>query len=789
MKIINFKRAVCAVLIALFFVVYPSMGKQVDAAEQTGNIQTPDVPVLRKIDIVDLPASIQILLEAGNSLKYTSFILMDPPRLVIDLPGVSLGEFTKSIIVGKGSVLQIDPVETTTPVRIARLNIRLSNDKTVPQIFSKSNVLIIDIPSMPPVQSDDKTPFKPELNMVRELIFNESGDKSSFKIVADNEINADTFIVDGDKLVVDVKDADTSIEASENVLDGKLISKIRMGVHTEPSNKVRFVADLKKAIKYDVNKKGNELTINVYSKEEKIPPPVQLASTSTKAIDVPKVVKSTNVEVSQTPEEDKVKIASAPKEVKVDKSPKVEVSQAPKEKQVTAVVVPQEIKADNPTKVEAPQAPKEKKVAAVVAPQEVNVASVKNNTQHNARKVSLDFQDADVVNVLRLLAEVSKLNMIIGDNVKGKITIKMLDVPWDQALNIILKMKGLGKIHENNVVRIDTLANIAQQQEEEARAKDAMVKAEDLSTKIIPVNYARARELAESIRKTLSTRGDITIDDRTNTLIVKDVADKHEEILYLLKILDRPTPQVLIEARIVQADTNFARDLGVQWGGSYATNPGDYNMGVVSGPTGTVGAPTTGFAVNLPASGIAGTKGSFGLTIGKTIGDAFNLDLRLSAGETKGLTKILSAPKIATLDNREAIIQQGESIPYKTYSQEGTKTEFIDATLTLKVTPKVTPDGHISMNIKITKNRQGSIVVEGTPSINKKEATTEVLVKDGETTVIGGIYELSDSDNISMLPWMHHIPVLGWLFKNTSKTNIKSELLIFITPKIIPVTS
>ena len=201
-----------------------------------------------------------------------------------------------------------------------------------------------------------------------------------------------------------------------------------------------------------------------------------------------------------------------------------------------------------------------------------------------------------------------------------------------------------------------------------------------------------------------------------------------------------------------------------------------------------MGAPTTGFVVNLPASGVAGAKGNLGFTIGKTVGDAFNLDLRLSAGETKGLTKVLSAPKIATLDNREATIQQGESIPYKTVSQGGTKTEFIDATLTLKVTPKVTPDGHIAMNIKITKNRQGSIVVEGTPSINKKEATTEVLVKDGETTVIGGIYEISDVDNLSAVPWVHHVPLLGWLFKSTQKSNIKSELLIFITPKIIPVT-
>src|SRR3972149_645144 len=672
MKIINVRGAVSAVLIALCLFIYPSAGEQVNAEEYNGNIQTPDMHVLRRIEIVDLPASTQILLEAGNSLKYTSFTLMDPPRRVVALTGVSLGEFTKPIMVGKGAVLQIDPVQADTPVRIARLNIKLSNDKTVPQIFSKSNVLIIDIPTMMPVQSDDEAPVKPRLNMVRELIFNESGDKDSIKIIADNEINADTFIVEGDKLVVDVRDADNSIKPYERVVDSKLISKIRIGVHTEPLNKVRFVADLRKAIKYDVNKQGKEITVNVYSREDNIQPPVQIAA--------------------------------------VEPAPSVKSNSGDTKSKV------------NPPVVEASVAPEEKKAAAVSQAQ--NVTPVKNNGQLNVKKVSLDFHDADVVNVLRLLAEVSKLNMIIGDNVKGKITIKMLDIPWDQALTIILKMKGLGKIYENNVLRIDTLANIAQ----------------------------------------------------------------HEEILNLLKTLDRPTPQVLIEARIVQADTNFAKDLGVQWGGNYASNPGDYNMGAVTGPTGTVSAPSTGFAVNLPASGIAGSKGSVGFTIGKTVGDAFNLDLRLSAGETKGLTKILSAPKIATLDNREAIIQQGESIPYKTYSQEGTKTEFIDAALTLKVTPKVTPDGHISMNIKITKNRQGSIVVEGTPSINKKEATTEVLVKDGETTVIGGIYELSDSHNVRALPWTHHIPVLGWLFKNTSKSNIKSELLIFITPKIIPVT-
>lgn len=427
-------------------------------------------------------------------------------------------------------------------------------------------------------------------------------------------------------------------------------------------------------------------------------------------------------------------------------------------------------------------------VKEVQALQVVPVAAAASSipSRFTGKKVSLDFQDADITNVLRLLSEVSKLNMVIGENVKGKITIKMSNVPWDQALDVILKLKGLGKVFEDNVLRIDTLSNIAQSQEDEARAKDAMIKAEDLEIKIIPVNYAKAKDILESVKKTLSSRGDVTVDERTNTIILKDIRYKHDEVIKFLKILDKPTSQVLIEARIVQADSNFARDLGVQWGGTYATNPGTYNIGIMGGPTGTVGAPTSGFAVNLPAQGVAGTKGSMGFTIGK--GNSFNLDLRLSAGESKGVTKVLSAPKITTLDNREATIQQGEAIPYKTFSQEGTKTEFIDATLTLKVTPKVTPDGHIAMAIKISKNRQGSIVVEGTPSINKKEATTEVLVKDGETTVIGGIYESTDVDNLNGVPWFYRVPLLGWLFKNTQQSNIKSELLIFITPKIIPVT-
>ena len=776
MKILNFRliRYLILITAASSIVACSPRVQQIKDAEFA---RVSSGPKLTNIEVTDSPSSTQILLTSEDALQYTSFNLSDPPRLIIDLSDVSGGEFKEPILVNKGLIRTIYPVEADDPNRVTRLDIRLTKDSIAYRIYRRENALIVDLPketedifseqvSIPSIvvqpqdmaakevnvpetdlnsqksedkddklkskemevviesksiQNGEKTTEKQEgINVIRDIKIVSSDNKTDIVIIADKDIDAKTFTVEGYKIVIDVNNVKypAAKEEMPAIDNNRFISKIRIGRHTTPARKIRVVAELKEEATYDVSKDGNIFTLSI----------------------VPKVN-------GTSPE----KVIAEGKNIPVNE----------------AVAEPAEKKMSKPASVSRP----------IVA------------LKYPGKKVSLDFQDADIINVLRLLAEVSKLNMVIGDNVAGKVTIKMLDVPWDQALDVILKMKGLGKVYEDNVLRIDTLSNIARQQEDEAKAKDAMVKAEDLVTQILPVNYAKAGDIAESIKKSLSSRGDITVDIRTNMLIIKDIKDKQEEIDKLLKTLDKPTPQVLIEARIVQADSNFAKDLGIQWGGSYTSTPGDYNVGIISGPGGSVGAPTTGFAVNLPAAGVAGTKGSVGFTIGKTIGDAFNLDLRLSAGETKGLTKVLSAPKIATLDNREATIQQGESIPYKTVSQTGTKTEFIDATLTLKVTPKVTPDGHIAMNIRISKNRQGSIVVEGTPSINKKEATTEVLVKDGETTVIGGIYEITDVDNVSGIPWFYQVPIFSWLFKSTQKSNIKSELLIFITPKIIPVNT
>ncbi len=279
----------------------------------------------------------------------------------------------------------------------------------------------------------------------------------------------------------------------------------------------------------------------------------------------------------------------------------------------------------------------------------------------------------------------------------------------------------------------------------------------------------------------------MTVDDSTNTLIVKDIPKNLADVIELVKILDRQTPQILIEARIVQADTSFARDLGIQWGGDFSTVRGSTFIGAQgTTPDTPFGTTDPAFAVNLPASGTAGPLGQVGLVLGKFTGSPINLDLRLSAGETKGDTKLLSNPKIATLDNQEASIQQGESIPFETVSQNGTQTQFIDAVINLTVTPHATPNGSVVMDVKVAKNSLGTFrSASGTPSIDKKEVSTQILVGNGETVVLGGIFESTKISNVAGIPWFKKIPFLGWLFKRESKVDTHRELLIFITPSII----
>ncbi|MEE8575357.1 MAG: type IV pilus secretin PilQ, partial [Thermodesulfobacteriota bacterium] len=434
---------------------------------------------------------------------------------------------------------------------------------------------------------------------------------------------------------------------------------------------------------------------------------------------------------------------------------------------------------------------------------------------YTGRKIDLDMVAADISDILKLLAEISDMNIIATDNVKGTVTMRLKDVPWDQAFDLVLMSKDLDSIQVGNVIRVAPTSQIRKEKEEALAAIKAREKIEPLELRYFQVNYEEAADLMPHVSEVLSDRGTITSHEGTNTLIVKDLPEKLLAAADVIKHLDKAVPQVLIEARIVEASTTFARDIGVQWGIDHSrsspnnshsdffgsttnfgsgnlhpsqqvfehTGGGNTNLEMSEG-TGYRGV--TNYAVNLPASGTTGALGALGFVLGTSGANPLILDLRLSAGESAGLSKTISRPRITTLDNKEAKIQQGESIPFETTSAEGTMTTFIEANLSLTVTPQITPDGSVLLKIKATSNSVGSFRTSaGEPSIDKKEAETEVLVRDGETTVIGGFVVNDKSDSGSGIPYFKNIPVLGWLFKNKSKFDNQTELLIFITPTIV----
>jgi type IV pilus assembly protein PilQ len=414
------------------------------------------------------------------------------------------------------------------------------------------------------------------------------------------------------------------------------------------------------------------------------------------------------------------------------------------------------------------------------------------------RRVSFEFKDIDIHNLLRIISEVSKKNVIVADNVSGKVTIRLRNVPWDQALDIILRSKGLDKEEMGNILRIAPAKELEEERRLAAeRAKSAHA-LEPLKVRLIPVNYATAADVSTKVKDLLSDRGSMSVDARTNVIIVKDTADALARAEGLVRRLDTQTPQVLIEGRIVEANTNFSRDFGIQWGGNVNLSPTSGNptgltfpsvVRVAGGSTadssgGT--ADTPNFAVNLPAAVGTGAGGALGFVFGSA-GGAVGLNLRLSAMESHGQIKTISAPKITTLDNNPATIAQGVSIPYSQTSGFGASTTFMEAKLELKVTPHVTADGSVLLQISATNNQPNAGVTgaSGQPSISKKEAQTQVLVKDGDTTVIGGIYTRSTALAEASVPVLSKIPVLGWLFKKQSENDSRTELLIFITPRIV----
>ncbi len=596
-----------------------------------------------------------------------------------------------------------------------------------------------------------------QAGIVEKIEVKRSEDRVAVLVSGEGPFTYRDRLIDGHRLILDLRNAASAVRFPVLPVGHQLLKQIRIGNHPD---KIRLVFDLPEPARYDVHRENGQIVVSLMRRPESAFPavsettvisdekhPVQAGVTPKAAGDIGNKPAFKPVLWSERP----VRRAVAPRLVQMATEPDDKEGKESREPDI-----------------------------------------VTGHTRFVGRRISLDFQQADITNVLRLIAEVSGFNIVVGEGVKAKVTMKLVSVPWDQALDMLLRMNGLGMIKQGNIVWVDTLANIAKQQDDEARVKESKTKAEPLVTRVFYIRNVNAQELMTSLRQYLSPRGTMNFNLASNALVVKDTESQIAVVKQLVEGLDLESPQVQIEARIVQADTTYTRSLGVQWGIQNVNQLGP-SFGVAnfrSGSTGGFGAQTSDFLVNLPAAvtGLAATPAA-GFTFGKA--DGALLDLRLSAGELLGLTKVIAAPKITTLDKRDAKIAQGESIPFQTTSLQGTQTTFVDANLELNVTPQITSRDpkeigkQILLKVRATRNAVGARSNPAGPSIDRREATTQVLVRDGETMVIGGVFVDTQTNTVAGVPYLSRIPVLGWLFKNKTESVTKQELLIFLTPTIV----
>ena len=710
----------------------------------------------------------------GKLGDYNAFKLDSPPRLVLDIWGVDTRYPKNSIKIQNPIIKKVrighypDKLrlvfESPTP-QLPSYQINRINDKLIVSFVN------VPQPSEPQILLQEKADERisaPKAQVKAPIDFKQMDRKSRIVVSLTEEPQFESHKISKKMVAVDIKNAflpkhlqrglDTSgFDSTVKYIDLKNVKKGK-------ANDVRILITLREEVPFETTKEGKTLLIDI-EKPKKIEAKIEA---------VPEAKKEEGV--VETKKEEVKKEEVKREEIKKEEVKKEEEKPIPELKKPEKVLPPVEEKPVPQLKV-AKRVEEEKKVAEEGPPEK----------GYTGRRLSLDFKDADIKNILRLIAEVSNLNIITGDDITGKITMRLVDIPWDQALDLILQARSLGMTKIGNVIRIAPLESLKKDIQMELEARRAKEKLEDLVTELISVNYATAKEILPQLKGILSDRGDIKVDDRTNTLIVKDIPRNIVLAKNLVKSLDTKTPQVLIEARIVEATLSFQRDLGIAWGFLAEEKSGNKKQSSVGGGTGSTSSlrgtdVTTRKLVDLPAAGGSIFEFLFTSDYGLK-----SLDVAISASETQGDAKVISSPKIATLDNKEASVEQGLRIPYTKLAADGTPTEeFLEANLKLTVTPHVTNDGHIKMSIKVKKDEPnyGKVSIYGTPSVDKKEAITEVLVKDNGVVVIAGIYTIKKDESSTGVPLFSKIPVLGWLFKKELKTNETKDLLIFISPKI-----
>jgi len=726
--------------LAIFFLCC-SLLSPAGCATAKVNSAEPPKPTISRIDIEDNSVTVSI----DQPFVYTIYKTGDPYKIIVDIPDVLIGGFTKKITSYKRGITEVNPSQVDSPSLLARLEILLETPSSVDQDY-KNNILRIrvkdDVSSLKqaPVKQQDPpkelklaeiekkersaigartggnperglSPQFPRATEINDVSFDTTASAVKVLIRGNGTMTPDVFPSEN-RLIIDIPDVVLNATIPSGVISP--VRGIRSGTY---ENKARIVIDLIEMTKYDIAAVGDSIVVTV--------------------------------------KRDKDLAASA--------SPRMRGN------------------------VEAAAEP-----SLMIQDAELGVGGKCGSYLSGKQNINFDFQDQDIVPILRLFADISGCNLFIHPEVKGRATMKFIDVSWIQALDTILKTFSLGRSVEGNIIRIAPHTVFTKESEEKAKAREALTLAEPLDTKIYNISYAKVKDVEAAVKsaKLLTPRGSTSVDERTSTILVQDTADVLPKVDELLMTLDRPTPQVLIEARIVEVNTSSKRDLGIQWGMNFQASNTLSSLGGLSGVPFLSSGPVTGrnYLVDFPSKNVGPLSGS-GFTFGFLSPDrTFGLDLQLSAIETIGHLKVVSNPKIMTVDHGKAKILQGKSIPVRKLTSEGTvSTEFKDVTLELNVVPHITPDKSIAMSIEIKKEELDPTVpsIDGVPGTDKKEANTNVLIKDGETLVIGGMYKIRTSDTDSGVPGLMKLPILGWLFKNKYKESGTDELLIFITPRII----
>lgn len=698
----------------------------------------------------------------GTVTQYTTMELTDPARLVLDVQNVAKGFAPSRIPVELGGVSQIRVGEHYDQNKL-RFVLDMEGDQVPPYVVESDGAsLILSVgegvepmaqdepaemvvaetesttgpmtepePVFTPEPAADAAPAMAEV-VIQEIRYRAEESGGAVLIISDIPVEYDISQPDASHLLVDLRDVDLprDLVRSQDTRDRHGALESLSSYNPRGGAGARVSLTFIPGTSYEVDQTGGTLTVSLTGPiAEPVAEPMVQAEKPEMAAAIP---------VTDAPE-------TAPA----------------------------------PTSVESPEK---------VMVEETSPVMAKDGPKWTGERITLDFQNADLLNVLRLIAEVSGLNIITAEGVGGKITMRMQDVPWDQALDIILKTKGLGQDREGNVVRIAPQTVLDAEKIAALKSKEAEIKIEDLVLEIVPISYSKAEDLLTQLSSFLSGRGSITTDKRTNSLLVRDIAENIERIKELVAELDIPTPQVRIEARIVIVDEDYTRNLGIQWGGVYDDGSGNQIFGE------STGAATTfnGALVNLPASN-ADTV--LGFTFGN-VDNFTNLDLRLSSLEQTNNGRIISSPSLLVIQNETANIEVNNPFPENRTSTEvsdegnttTTEVSFPDIWTKLKITPQVTSSDDIFMEVIVEKDSKGQQAIFDNnifTGVNSHKLETKIILKNHGTAVIGGLFTEDEKDSSSQVPWFSKIPILGWLFKNKNKENSKAELLIFINATVV----